>query len=322
MTNHKMACDLCGSKKHVFCFSNTDRMFPEIEGTFNIFKCKECGLMFLNPQPSPDELFKHYTSSYSVLSDSKEIVDMRKIFSLLETLYHYSNISKAFKLGKVILFPLKPFLRTTKVVENGNFLDVGCGIGYFLFIMKYLGMNSYGVEPGNFDKKFSEDYNLKIFQGNLLEAKFNNDFFDVITINHVLEHVNNPAETMMELYRILNKGGYLVIGVPITNSLAFKVFGKYWAQIDTPRHLFLFSTNNLKKYAENAGFEVDFIRYNSTPSYQFINSLIYLLEKRKGKKFHRAKINNLFLNLLLLPIAIILNLFKYGDQCEIILKKK
>jgi len=321
MAIQEFSCNLCGSKENEFCFSNHDRMFPEIKGFYNIYKCKDCGLMFLNPQPSQDKLQKHYPSSYSVLSDSKEIADMRKIFSLIETLYNYFDIKdKSFEWGKVLLFPFKPFLRTTKVIENGNFLDVGCGNGYYLFIMKYLGMNPYGVEPGDFDKQFAEDYNLKIIQGDLFEANFRDNFFDVITLNHVLEHVHNPAETMKELYRILNKGGCLIIGVPITDSFAFKLFGKYWAQTDTPRHLFLFSTDNLKKYAENAGFEVEFIRYNSTPSYQFINSFIYLLE-RKGKMHNRNRINNFFLNLLFLPITMILNLIRYGDQCEIVLRK-
>lgn len=139
-------------------------MFPEFEGSFEIYKCKYCGLMFLDPQPSLEDLSQHYPSDYSVFSASGEIADIRKIFSLFVALFYYFNkLDNIYKWGKILLFPLKPFLRTIKVVENGNFLDVGCGTGYFLFIMKYLGMNPYGVEPGDFDKKFSEDYNLNIF---------------------------------------------------------------------------------------------------------------------------------------------------------------
>lgn len=324
MDKNIVSCDLCGSKNNQFLFSNNDRMFPELEGYYNVFKCKNCGLIFLNPQPNFEDLSKHYNSNYSVLSDSDEIRTMRKTFSLIETLYHhfYSNkTSISMKLCKILFHPLKPFFRTTKVVKNGNFLDVGCAVGYFLLTMKYLEMNPYGVEPGNFDKKFSEDYNLNIFQGNLFEAEYDNNFFDIITLNHVLEHVNNPSETIMELRRVLKPGGHLIISVPVSDSLAFKIFGKYWAQLDTPRHLFIFSTDNLKKYAEKAGFEVENVRYNSTPSYQFISSFIYLLEHKKGNKFNRRKINNLLWNLLLLPVSSILNLISYGDQCEIILKK-
>ncbi len=117
IVNQKFSCDLCGSKDNEFYFSNHDRMFPEIEGSFNVYRCKECGLMFLHPQPSQDELLRHYNSGYSVFSDSKEIGDMRKVYSLLETLYHCSDLKgKAFKLGKFLLLPLKPFLRTTRVV--------------------------------------------------------------------------------------------------------------------------------------------------------------------------------------------------------------
>ncbi|MBT9150501.1 MAG: Ubiquinone biosynthesis O-methyltransferase [candidate division WS2 bacterium] len=319
-------CDLCGLRKHKLLFSNSDRMFPNIEGSYELLKCSNCGLIFIHPQPSIDELSKHYPKDkYSVLTESEKIKHARKIFTLVECLYQYcsakANTSKFLRLISYPFYPIKPMFRTTKVVENGNFLDVGCGIGYFPLIMKYLGMNVYGVEPGEFDKKLSEGHNINIFNGTLLDAKYDDNFFNIITINHVLEHVDKPSEVMEELHRILKPGGYLIIGVPISNSWAFKIFGKYWAQLDTPRHLFTFSTTILKKYAEKYGFKIVSTRHNSTPSYQFISSLIYVIENITKRKCNRRIIHSLFLNLLFLPISSFLNLFRFGDQCEIILTK-
>jgi 2-polyprenyl-3-methyl-5-hydroxy-6-metoxy-1,4-benzoquinol methylase len=308
-------CDLCGSKKCEFLFSNRDRMFPEIEGSYKLFKCSNCGLIFLHPQPAIDELSKHYSKDeYPIFTDSGQIKHVRKMFTLVECLYQYcsaTKTSKFLRLVSYLFYPIKPMFRTTKVVEKGNFLDVGCGIGYFLLIMKYLGMNSYGVEPGEFDKKLSEDYNLNIFNGALIDAKYDDNFFDVITLNHVLEHVNNPSEVMGELHRILEPGGYLIIGVPISDSLAFKIFGKYWAQLDTPRHLFIFSTTTLKRYAEKCDFKIVGIQYNSTPSYQLISSFIYVIEHITKRKCNREVIHSLFLNLLFLPISSFLNLIRF-----------
>lgn len=317
-------CDLCGSQNHELVFVNKDRMFPEIEGKFKVYQCKNCGLSFLD-QPCRQVLEKHYSAGYSVISDFSETRDSRKIFTLIETLYHYvqgrKDISGFSKVLKILFAPFSPFFRTVKIVEEGRYLDVGCGIGYFPLTMKYLGMEPNGVEPAGFDPELSKRYNLNIFNGTLDQAKFKDNYFDVISLNHVLEHVNSPSETIRELNRILKPGGYLIIAVPVKDSLASKLFGKYWAQVDTPRHLYLFSREILEEYARKYDFDILKVRYNSEPRYQIISSMIYLLENFFNRKINRVIIHNLYLNLLLIPFTTVLNLFKLGDQCEIILKK-
>lgn len=316
-------CDLCGSKDHELVFINHDRMFPEIEGEYKLYRCKSCGLSFLN-QPCPAVLEKHYSTEYSVYSDSNGTSNIRKIFTLVETLYHQiqENDASGFsKIFKFLFLPLSAYFRTVKLIKNGKYLDVGCGIGYFPLVMKYMGMEPYGIEPADFDQELSENFGLNISKGTLDELKYENNFFDVINLNHVLEHVPRPSETMEELHRILKPGGYLIIAVPLKDSLASRIFGKYWAQADTPRHLYLFTTETLKQYAIKYNFEVLKVRYNSDPRYQIISSFIYLWETIFPKKVNRMLIHNLYLNLLLIPVSSVLNLFKLGDQCEIILKK-
>lgn len=316
-------CDLCGSSYHKLVFINHDRMFPEIEGEFKLYQCQNCGLLFLN-QPHPEDLKKHYSTGYSIYADLSATTPSRKIFTLIETLYHYvQNDNSEFSgLFKFLFLPFSSYFRTVKLVENGRYLDIGCGTGYFPLVMKYLGMKPYGVEPVDFNHELSKNYSLNISNCTLEEAKYKDEYFDFITLNHVFEHVPNPSQTMNEIYRILKPGGYLIIAVPVTNSLASKVFGKYWAQLDTPRHLYLFSTKILKKYAKKHNFDILKIRYNSDPRYQIISSFIYFWESFRGKKSSRALIHNLYLNMLLVPLTTILNFFKIGDQCEIILKKQ
>ena len=316
-------CDLCGSMLHKLVFINHDRMFPEIEGEFKVYQCQNCGLSFLN-QPDQEVLKKHYSAFYPVYSGLDGITPSRKIFTLVETLYHYiqKNGSVGF-LGafKFLFLPFSSYFRTVKVVENGKYLDIGCGTGCFPLVMKYLGMNPYGVEPISFNQELAQNYLLNISNCTLEEAGYKDEYFDFITLNHVFEHVPNPSQTMEEIYRILKPGGYLVIAVPVSDSLASKVFGKYWAQLDTPRHLYLFSTSVLKKYAKKHNFDVLEIRYNSDPKYQIISSFIYFWESFRGNKSGRTLIHNLYLNILLIPLTTILNMFRIGDQCEIILKK-
>ena len=317
-------CDLCGSRLHRLVFINYDRMFPEIKGEFKVYQCQNCGLSFLN-QPSQEVLKKHYSTDYLIYADLKGATHSRKIFTLIETLYHYiqKNDNVGFlRVFKFLFLPFSSYFRTVKVVKNGKYLDIGCGIGYFSLVMKYLGMKPYGIEPVDFNHELAYNYRLNISNCTLEEAKYKDEYFDFITLNHVFEHVPRPSETMKEIYRILKPGGHLVIAVPVSDSLASKVFGKYWAQLDTPRHLYLFSTGVLKKYAEKYNFDILKIRYNSDPRYQIISSFIYFWESFRGKKSKRALIHNLYLNMLLIPVTTLLNIFKMGDQCEIILKKQ
>lgn len=322
---NSLRCDLCGSTDSRYLFSNHDRMFPEINDLYDLYQCSNCNLIWVNLKQEQD-LHKHYCNeNYSVLNSKGKTENLRQTATLIETLYQHSNQndkeSALSKIFKWTFSPISSFFRSVKVVENGNYLDVGCGVGYYPLVMKYLGMNPHGVEPGEIDRTLADKYDLNIFQGTLEEANYDDDYFDVITINHVLEHVYTPSEVMCELNRILKPGGYLIIGVPVSDSLAFKLFGKYWAQLDTPRHLYVFSTENLKRYAKQNDFRIKTIRYNSEPRYQIISSLIYFLENKLNKTYNRMILHNIFLNSLLLPITGLLNASKMGDQCEIILQK-
>jgi 2-polyprenyl-3-methyl-5-hydroxy-6-metoxy-1,4-benzoquinol methylase len=319
-------CNLCKSDEFEFLFSNYDRGYSEIKRSFNLFKCKNCGLIFIDPQPSSDELSDHYSNDYYSISEDTRITHLRKAFTLIQTFYQLCRIrsdeSIFFRLINYLFYPMNSIFRGTNFVENGNFLDVGCGMGYFALIMKYLGMNPYGVEPTEFDEELSKQYNLRITRSTLHQAEYKNDFFDTITLNHVLEHVNDPSVVMLELNRILKPGGHLIIASPISDSLTFRIFGKYWAQIDTPRHLFIFSTETLKKYSEEFGFEVIDIRNNAIPSIPIVTSIIYFCESRRKRTYSRDLAQNPFLILLLLPVSLIMNLFRLGDSIEIMLVKK
>lgn len=320
-----LKCNICQSSHCKYLFSDQDRMFPKIKDSYSLYQCKSCGLIFIYPKPLIKQLNRHYPPYYSVYSDSGEVKNIRKIYSLLEVIHHYinlePNIPLLFKFFIVSLFPLRPFFRTTKFVKKGNFLDVGCGVGYFLLIMKLMGMETFGVEPGDFNKNLSQEYGLNIYHGDLFEARYKNEFFDVITLNHVLEHVYEPLDLMNELNRILKSEGHLIIGIPVHDSIAFKIFGKYWAQLDIPRHLNTFSINSLKKIANKTGFRIEKIRYNSTPTYQFLCSIKYFIDSYTKKTHKKSIIHNLFFNLAFLPLSTILNCLKRGDQCEVILRK-
>ena len=315
--NRIESCDLCGSKQFEFLFSGRDRMY-NILGDYNLKKCVKCGLIFIDPQPSGAELAEHYPASKYYSLGEKLAPGKTRLVILLYKTFYSGNGSSALKLA---LFPLYPLVRFTRISTLGRTLDVGCGSGKFSVYMKHFGMDCYGVEPGQFDKRFAKENGLKIKHCSLLEADYPDNYFDVITMNHVFEHSDRPTDMLKKLHEILKPGGTLVIAVPQSSCLAYRLFGRHWVQLDVPRHLFIFQLKTIRAYAEKTGFKIEKIRFNSK-SFQFLGSLFYLRNKGKEKFLSDT---NFFENPLLLflvtPFAYFCNLLRIGDQIEVILRK-
>lgn len=303
-------CEICGSKEISFLFKQKDKNL-NIPGEFSIFKCNKCKANFINPQPSEKELERYYSKEkyYSLKKiESKE----SKKTSLRLKLYNiYFNPNKKNIFLKILFSPIKFIVRGTRIKKDSKLLDVGSGTGQFLYEMKELGMKTYGIEPGDFNEKEVKRYELNIEKKDLIKYKNKKEFFDIITMNHVLEHVNNPQEVIKKISLLSKKQGILIIGIPNSNSLAYKLFRKNWHQLDVPRHLFDYSDKNIKILLEKNGFKIIKIRYNSRPN-QFVVSLYFALGIKK-----RIGIINRILEALFLPLTWIVNLTKTGDQIEV-----
>lgn len=302
-------CEICGNKNFKFLFKGRDKLLNITNKQFNLVKCRRCGIEFLNPQPSNKELEKYYSSDkyYSFKSIDKDSFKLRlKIF--LYKLYFTKNNNYPLKL---LFSPIKFMIRSTIIKKNIKLLDVGCGTGEFLHEMQQLGLNIYGIEVGEIDE--SADLNIK--NTNLLDAKYSDNYFDLITMNHVMEHINCPSETLKEIHRILNTNGKFIIGVPNINSIANKLFKKNWLSYDIPRHLFNYSDELMINILRKHKFKIVNIRYNSRPT-QFVMSIYYLLGIKK-----RTGIINKLLELLFIPLTLLVNFLKLGDQVEIVCKK-
>lgn len=302
-------CDLCGQDKFKFLALGLDKLHG-IPGEFRVAKCLNCGLVFLNPQPDPEELKKHYPED-SYYSFRVEKSKQSWLFKLLNAPF--------FVLYYILSKPLGRYKRFKK---GAKILDAGCGAGEFLLKLKKKGLLPYGVEINEQAALKGQQKGLNIHAGTLKGARFPDKFFDIITLNHVLEHVPSPNRTLKELKRILKDDGMLIIAVPNINSCVFKFFHSNWVQLDVPRHLFDFSPKTLKKYASNLDWRIKKIKYNST-DFQFWGSLIYVINKFRKNKIYPRKFENWYiLRILFLPFAYILNWLRMGDAVEVRLVKK
>lgn len=182
-------------------------------------------MKYTSPVPSFQDLSKFYSDDYYVKSQIMEIF---------------------YKLRK------KKVKR-----ETGRILDIGCGSAGFLKAMAGAGWEAYGVEKSEAGYNLaSADGNIKVFHGELIEQKFTDGYFDVVTIWQVLEHMESPVDALMEVNRILKDEGVLIVSLPNIDSLQFRIFGKNWFHLDMPRHLYHFSPRSIKEILNKCNFEI------------------------------------------------------------------
>jgi 2-polyprenyl-3-methyl-5-hydroxy-6-metoxy-1,4-benzoquinol methylase len=133
-------------------------------------------------------------------------------------------------------------------------LDIGSGTGDFLSTCKKKGWNVFGVEPNKEARTISEDKNVTAVTDLLLLKE---DRFDVITLWHVLEHVENLLEYIEILKTKLKPDGVILIAVPNYKSFDAKHYKEYWAAFDVPRHLWHFSQESIKKLFSHVYMKVE-----------------------------------------------------------------
>jgi SAM-dependent methyltransferase len=286
-------CDLCGSISHVPVVKGEDLLLGT-QGHFQYVKCSKCGLVFLEPQPSSRDILARYPAIY------------------------YGSWKDNLSYSQLVILDKLTIGRSLPRSKSGPALDVGTGSGSFLGILQGLGMAVYGVEP------FTEGYlaakrrGLNVFHGTLFEAKFPNEYFHTIVLNHVLEHVQSPTELLRELKRILHPKGTLLIGIPNIDSFFFKAMKGNWVSLDPPRHFYQFSPTTIELYATKLGFKLERIRFNSA-ALPFIAGL-YSLARRilsSRRPFKETSLDNAFLQAIFSPFAIALNLLHWGDKIEV-----
>jgi SAM-dependent methyltransferase len=137
----------------------------------------------------------------------------------------------------------------------GRLLDVGCATGLFLNAMRGRGWDVHGVELSPYAADYARrTFGLDVFTGTVQEAAYPNHSFDIVTMWDVLEHVNDPKQTLAEVVRILRPGGMLALSLPDPTCPEARYFGANWIGWDRPRHLHLFTPDILRCYLRDAGF--------------------------------------------------------------------
>jgi SAM-dependent methyltransferase len=189
-------------------------------------------VVFLFPQTDEEQLARFYHIAYYGR-------DRRKFVGPFEAAVAARNSLK--------WRTLRPLLR-----PGDRMLDVGCGRGTMVRLARASGVEAYGIErpaPGETPRPW-------VFYKDLAECAFPDGQFQLVILWHVLEHLQDPRQTLREVHRILKPGGWLSLAVPNFGGAQARASGSDWFHLDLPRHLWHFRRQSLQALIEGAGFRM------------------------------------------------------------------
>jgi len=140
--------------------------------------------------------------------------------------------------------------------HRGKLLEVGGGLGFLLAEFRRDGWDVLNVEPNASYCRFAkEELGINSVGSILEEVGIPDSSYDVVIMNHVIEHLGSPLATLKEINRVLKPSGHLVVETPRYDTLMFKLLGRRERSINCIGHIYFFTTQTLKKFYEAAGFQ-------------------------------------------------------------------
>jgi SAM-dependent methyltransferase len=207
-----------------------------------VWDCEACGLTMLWPVPTAEQYpgdgdwfspkHKNLARNYW-LKHAK-----RKLFWKL-----FGSKQERF---------LKACLRA---MPTGRFLDVGCGTGAMLDLASRHYTECVGIEPSPIGAAAARAKGFRVFESLLEDAALDPDYYDMIVMDAVIEHVRDPVETLRICHRALRPGGFVAMTTPKLGGPAYRVHGAGWNGFRHGWHTFLFTGKTLQACLDKAGFE-------------------------------------------------------------------
>lgn len=233
-------------------------------------RCGGCGSMYLAERPDSESLPRAYADYYTHEAEHDELAsgEARDLLSSLINGY----LNKRFNMRRrpasrwgAWVFRLVPPLRmkldvygrhvpTALCGAETRLLDVGCGNGAFLLRAREMGIQVQGCEPDPDAAMACRQSGLDVVQGDVWDAGLPDGAFDFITLNHVIEHVEDAPRLLDKLCVLLKPGGVLWLALPNPSALGVRLFGRGWKGFHPPFHLLIPSQMFLRCWLCRAGF--------------------------------------------------------------------
>ncbi len=220
------------------------------EDTFLAMRCKSCDVIYLNPRPDDAELERIYPANYHAFQFTAEN------FGLAH------RVRRRLEARRLLSY-------CRGLQENARILDIGCGDGFHLGLLREFGRPTWrleGIDTSERAVNAARAAGLTVHLGNVETASLDESSYDLILLIATVEHVSDPASVLGTVRKLLRPGGRAVIVTDNTETLDFRIFGSsHWGGYHFPRHWNLFNRRALELLAKKAGLSVESIETALSP---------------------------------------------------------
>lgn len=243
-------CCLCETIDAENLATGADFEYHTSPDQFAAMRCRECGLVYLNPRPVLEEFARIYPPDYHAFDFSSEefgfVYKVRRRLEANRLLKWCENLP-----------------------ENARIIDIGCGDGFHLELLRDFGRKTWTLEGVDAERRavsVAEKKGLKIHCGLLENLGLPPDAYDLAFLIMTVEHVADPPQLLRDVRSILKPGGRVVIVTDNTDSLDFKLFkNRHWGGYHFPRHWNLFNSKTMRRLAEKTEMEVESLTTQISP---------------------------------------------------------
>jgi len=245
--------------KCIFCKISSDNIVAEENG-FKGKRCPECGLVYVSPRPSLNDILNIYSNNITYARS------------------HVSNSHAGRLTAQNNLAIIKKYIKT------GSLLELGSGSGYFLDEAKKAGFDVCGIEVNKYESEFiNKTLGILCENSPLNESSFGGKKFDIIYHRDVFSHLYDPISVFATINQKLNDGGLLVFETGNQGDADLKYF-KYIDQFEYPGHLFTLSRKSLNMLLQRTGFELlELFSYSIIPKMIFRKLTDRFVKKAKNR---------------------------------------
>jgi 2-polyprenyl-3-methyl-5-hydroxy-6-metoxy-1,4-benzoquinol methylase len=230
-------CVLCGSADARPLFTASDRLYRTTSQPFTVAACGKCGMLRLSPPPA--DLAPYYPETYW-FSPGENVA---------------SRAEEGYR--RLVLRDHLAFIVTALRDAPGPLLDVGCGGGLLLKLLRDRGFRGIGFDFSKSAAAVAWRQNgVPVMCGLLPQAPLRPASFGAVTMFHVVEHLPDPQPYLDTARDLLAPNGRLILQTPNAASWQARIFGRRWNGLDVPRHLHNYRAADLKRLLERSGFEI------------------------------------------------------------------
>jgi 2-polyprenyl-3-methyl-5-hydroxy-6-metoxy-1,4-benzoquinol methylase len=317
-------CPLCQSKQIKLWSAAKDKLHRTGNTLFAYHHCQQCDLVFQSKRPPAHLIAGYYPDDYSPHGNAGRKAGFKNPLRFITKLL-VKQMDVAMR-KRTLIAQLEAELAAidAKLPSGGTMVDFGCGAGNYLQRAKKHGCTAIGVDfsPNALAEVRAKGFTALPVSDETWQS-LGSDQIGFFRMNHVIEHLYDPTQTLDHIFNALKPGGFLHVATPNPKGAAASQYRADWFGLDCPRHIMLLPPQTCKAFLEARGFTNVRFFYDTHPK-DIVRSWAYRLEGRFGVRLSKnvtALASNTFLNFLASRFVRIGTLNENGDRYHITAQK-